>query len=214
MEKRMNSPLILVGGGGHCIATLDVLESAGISIAGIIHGLDQPLEYICGYPPLGYDDKIPALRGKYNLALITVGQIKTPIIRKRLYTLLKKNNYDLATVISPCSTISQRTKVGEGTIIMHNVCINRNVTVGDNSIINTGAIVEHGCQIGNHCHISIGSILCGNVSIGDGAFIGAGSVCREGIHIGENAVIGCGLRILFDIPPHKTIKSNVLSPLT
>ena len=35
----MNKPLILIGGGGHCKSVIDVVESAGYTILGI---MDMP----------------------------------------------------------------------------------------------------------------------------------------------------------------------------
>ena len=82
----MKPSLILIGGGGHCRACIDVLEQEGkFKIAGIVERLGAPTNSIFGYPIIGNDDNLPKLREQFNLALVTVGQIKKTGVRKRLF---------------------------------------------------------------------------------------------------------------------------------
>lgn len=205
----MNNGVLLVGGGGHCLAVIDVLKVSDVHIAGIIHGPEDPLEPLESFPSLGRDTDLEKLRQYYACALITVGQIKTATRRKKLFYLLTDYSYDLLTVISPFARIADTSFCGKGTIIMHNVSVGSKVHIGENCIINTGSIIEHESIIDDHCHIALGAILCGHVSVGEGSFIGAGTICREGVSIGKNVVIGCGLRILYDIPDNEIIKNDV-----
>ena len=72
--------------------SIDVIEQEGrFDIAGVV---ERPVYTesgsILGYPILGTDDDLPELRKQIEYAIITVGQIKTPEPRMRLYELLKK----------------------------------------------------------------------------------------------------------------------------
>ena len=58
------------------------------------------------YPVLGTDDDLENLRKKYKFALVTVGQIKSPSLRIKLFNRLKELNYKLPRIISPQSYIS------------------------------------------------------------------------------------------------------------
>lgn len=196
-------PLVIVGGGGHALACLDVLECANtFQIAGIVDPA-LPAGSLCGgYPVLGGDEALEGLAATCPCALIGVGQIKTPRVRIRLYEMLHRLNFFLPSVVSPLAYLSPHAALGEGSIVMHRAVVNTSAAIGKNTILNTGSIIEHECRIGDHCHIAVGAVLCGNVIVGDGAFIGAGAVCRQGVAIGRGAVIGCGVSVLEDVPPH------------
>lgn len=203
-----NSGVILVGGGGHCKSLIDVLECAKMPIAGIVHGPETEMEDVLGYPALGRDGDLPALRKSFASALVSVGQIKSPAIRLRLFNLLRELDFNLPLVLSPLAHVSKHATVGAGSAIMHGSLVNSGAVVGENCIINSRSVLEHDCIVGNHCHISVGAVLCGGVKAGDGAFIGAGAVCRENVHIGEGAVIGMGVLVHKDVDPYAIFRGN------
>ena len=203
-----NSPVLLAGGGGHCRAVIDVLEAAGAGIAGIVHGPDSNLVPILGYPPLGRDVDLPALRRTYPLALVTVGQIKSVAPRKKLFALLRQMDFELPRVVSPHAYISRHAAVGAGSVVMHMAIINAGASVGENCIINSKCLVEHDCTIADHCHISVGAIVCGGVSVGSGTFIGAGAIIRQNVRIGENVIVGCGVTVQADVADGQVLKGG------
>ena len=197
--------LLLIGAGGHANSCFDVIETTKLyNIVGLIEK-DQKLNLNhLNYPIIGLDKDLKNLRKKYDHAFITIGQIKTPIVRKKLYNLLNKLKYNIPTIISPHAYVSENAKIGSGSIIMHGSIINSNSTIGDNCIINTKALIEHDVIIGNNCHISTGAIINGEVSVGDETFIGSGCVTKNSISIGNNCVIGSGLSI------KENVKSNLI----
>lgn len=198
--------LLLVGGGGHCRSCIDVIEAAGIYQ---IEGVVQPRassELVLGYPVVGSDDDLPQLLKSSNLALITVGQIKNPEIRIRLFDLLKQLGAKLAVVVSSKAHFSKHSVIGEGSIIMHGAIVNAGARIGNNCIVNSQALIEHDVEVHNHCHISTGARLNGNVTIGTGSFVGSGAVIKEGVRVGKNVVIGAGQNVLRDVPNGMVIK--------
>lgn len=77
-----NNPLILLGGGGHCKSVIDVAESAGYTILGILDKPELVGTKVLDYEIIGTDDAIPQYVDKAEF-LITVGQIKSPAIAQR-----------------------------------------------------------------------------------------------------------------------------------
>lgn len=195
----MKEDIILVGGGGHAAACIDVLRLSGIPIAGVIDPALEVGTECFGCPVLGRDEDLPSLVQTYQNVLITVGQIKNASIRKRLFTKLNDLGFTMKSVVSPLAYVSKNATLDAGTIAMHFALVNAYARVGKNCIINTRSVIEHECCVGDHCHIAVGAILCGNVTVEDGVFIGAGAICRQGIHIGAGAVIGCGVRVVRNI---------------
>jgi len=177
--------IVLIGGGGHCRACIDVIEEEGVyRIVGILDAFKADDESILGYPILGRDGELKSFASNKWAALVTVGHIKnvTPIISSKAY-------------------VSRHSFIGAGTIIMHGAVINAAATVGDNCILNTQSLIEHDVRVGSHCHISTGARLNGGVTIGDQCFIGSGVTVKEGVNIGHNSLIGAGLTVLKDVNP-------------
>jgi len=200
--------IILIGGGGHAISCIDVIEeSKKFKISGIVDN-DKSIVDSLGYYIIGKDSDLKKLREKYEFAFIAIGQIKSPKIRIDLFNRLKKLNYKLPRVISPRAHVSNHSIVGEGTIIMHDAIVNANASVGFNCIINNKALIEHDAKIANNCHISTGAIINGSSVINDNCFIGSGSVIKEEIEIGRNCVISASSFVRKNINPNLVIKNN------
>lgn len=188
----MKPKLILIGGGGHCAACIDVVEQdAKFEIAGIVDR-DAASKGLLGYPILGNDDDLSGLRSSYDYALITVGQIKSASIRVRLFEYAKSLGFTLVTIVSPRAYVSKHALIGEGTIIMHDALINARAKIGRNCIINTKALIEHDAAIGDNCHISTGAIVNGSVLVKQGTFIGSNAVTKESIQTKGNDFIKAG----------------------
>lgn len=188
----MKPKLILIGGGGHCAACIDVIEQEGkYDIAGIVDR-DASTQALMGYPMLGADDDLASLRSSFSHALITIGQIKSPLVRMRLFENVKSFGYLIPSIISPRAYVSQHASVGDGTIVMHDALINSRAQVGRNCIINTKSLIEHDSIVEDHCHISTASIINGGVTIKRGTFVGSNAVTREVVSTRENDFIKAG----------------------
>ena len=188
--------IILIGGGGHCKSVIDVIVQEGkFKIVGIVDKPELLDSKVLGYSVIGNDSDLSSLVKKYQCALITVGQIKSPDLRIKLFSLANKVGFFLPSIISPRAYVSKHAVVGKGTIVMHDVLINTNAKIGDNCIINTKSIVEHSSNIGDHCHISTNAVINGDVVVGSGSFIGSGAVTKEGIRINDNFFAKAGSTI-------------------
>jgi len=186
--------IVIIGCGGHSNSCIEILESEKkFSIYGFVCK-DKKRNY-SGYKILGDDKILKSLKKKCKNALIGIGQIKNYKKRLALFNLLKKEGYNLPTVISKYSLVSKKSKIFEGTIIMKGAIINKNVEIGKNCIINTGAIIEHDSKVGSNCHVSTGAIINGGSKVGNNCFIGSGSVVSENVKIPNNQIIPSMTRV-------------------
>jgi sugar O-acyltransferase (sialic acid O-acetyltransferase NeuD family) len=198
--------ILLIGAGGHARSCIDVLEEENqFEIAGLIEKGESIFNESLGYPVIGTDDDLKVLRQQYKNALITVGQIKSPKIRIKLYQLLKELDFTLPVIVSSQAYVSKHAQIGEGSIIMHGVIINANAKIGNNCIINNRALIEHDAIIGNHSHIATGAIVNGGVSVGSESFIGSGVVTKQYISIGNNCSVGAGVTLKSDVKSGQVI---------
>ena len=185
--------LLLIGGGGHCKSIIDVIEEEGsFSIAGIIDKSDLLGKTVLGYPIIGSDSDLNQLAKKFTYALVTVGQIKSPNLRIKLFKKAKELGFILPSIVSPRAYVSKHATIGDGTVVMHYALVNANARIGKNCIINTMSLVEHDSLIGDNCHLSTNTIINGGVVMGQGSFIGSNSTTKEGIKIDENSFIRAG----------------------
>lgn len=183
--------LIFLGGGGHCKSVIEVAESAGYNILGVLDRPEEVGKPILDYKVIGVDDDIPQYANKAEF-MITVGFIKNPAIRIELYDKVKRAGGKLATIIASTAYVSRYATIGEGTVVMHNAFVNAGAQIGNNVILNTFSNIEHNAVIGDQCHISTGTMVNGDCKVGKNVFVGSQSVLANGIVIGENIIIGAG----------------------
>jgi sugar O-acyltransferase (sialic acid O-acetyltransferase NeuD family) len=193
----MSKPsLILIGAGGHAHACIDVIEQhGGYQIAGLIGMPDEMHGHHLGYAVIGKDADLSELAKTIPYALITLGQIKTPAHRIRLYQQVVAFGFQLPTIIAPRAYVSRHATLGAGTIVMHGAIVNAGANVGKNCIINTRALLEHDVTVDDHCHISTGAIINGNAVIGTGSFVGSGCIIKESTSLGQGCLVGMGLAV-------------------
>jgi sugar O-acyltransferase (sialic acid O-acetyltransferase NeuD family) len=190
-------PIILIGGGGHCISCIDVIRSENkFKIIGIFDTPDKIGNLVLGIPIIGTDSDIPNIISKCKNFIVTVGQIKSPFIRCKIFDLIKKNGGNLPIIISERAYVSSSAFVDEGSIIMHNVLINANAKIGKNCIINTGALIEHESIIEDFCHISTHAVVNGQVKVGKNSFLGSNCVIANNVSLPEDIIVAAGTCIL------------------
>ena len=187
----MRKKLLLIGGGGHCKSVLEAAESAGYQILGVLDMPEEVGKEILSTKVIGTDEDIPTYVEKAEF-VITVGFIKSPATRIKLYNKVKEVGGKLATIISSTAYVSKYATIGEGTVVMHKAFVNAGAKVGNNVILNTFTNIEHDAVIGDQCHISTGTMVNGDCKVGNNCFIGSQSVLANGITIGDDIIVGAG----------------------
>ena len=191
-------PLILVGGGGHCKSVIDVAESMGHSILGILDLPKNVGHFILGYPVLGTDDDIPLFVNQADF-IVTVGFIKESSLRLKIHDKIRTSGGNLGTLIASTAYVSRHAQIGAGTVVMHHAFVNAGARIGSGCIINTFVNVEHDALIGDNCHISTGAMVNGDCKVGDCSFLGSQSVMVNGTSIISGCIIGAGSVVRKDI---------------
>lgn len=183
--------LILVGGGGHCKSVIDVAESAGFQIQGILDIPENVGKKVLGYSIVGTDDQIPDYVND-AVFIVTVGHIKDASLRIKLHQKIVDAGGTLATIIASSAHVSKYAQIEEGSVVMHQAVVNADASIGRGCIINTFANIEHDVKIGDYCHISTGAMINGNCVVGNETFFGSQSVMVNGLEITSGCVIGAG----------------------
>lgn len=190
--------LILVGGGGHCKSVIDVAESNGYTIKGVLDLPENLGKKVLNYYIIGNDDNISEFIDDYQF-MITIGQIKNVKPRIELFNRITNLGGKFATIISRSSVVSDYSTIETGTCVMHQSVINANAKIGKCCIINTLANIEHDSIIEDFCHISTGVTINGSCRIGKSSFIGSNTVLFNGIYITEGCIISAGSVVRSDL---------------
>lgn len=193
-------PIILIGGGGHCISCIDVIEQTGLyQIIGILDLPEKLGEKVLNYSIIGNDNELDQFTPTCSDFLITVGQIKSTSLRETIFNKVKVAGGNLPVIISPIANVSKYATIEEGTIVMHHALVNAGASVGKGCILNSKSLIEHEVTIGNFCHISTAAVINGQSQIGDCCFIGSNTVVANNIHMIANTVIAAGSQVLRNI---------------
>lgn len=191
------TPLLLIGGGGHCAAVIDVIEAEGrFEIRGIVEATGSETTSVLGYPVIGTDEELPQLIAQTPHCLITVGQTHTAFVRKALFKKIKQHGGQLPNVISPLARVARSAQLGEGVVVMHYALVNSSAFVGNNCILNSRCLVEHHAIVGAHCHLSTGAILNGASEVGEECLVGSGAVILQGVSVGAQTLIGANATVI------------------
>jgi len=193
----LNTPLILVGCGGHARSLIDVIESLQEwSIIGLIGRQSEVGHTILGYQCIGTDRDLVELKSHCQHACIGVGQIGRCTSRGDLIQRLTALEFSFPSLISRYAYVSQHASLGMGVTVGHGAVINAGAKIGNHSIVNSCALVEHDAMIGERCHISTGALINGGVKIGDDSFVGSGVMIRDHLQLPSHTVISAGKRVM------------------
>lgn len=152
--------IILVGGGGHCKAVIDIIESLDLfNIKGIIDKKENVGKKILDHPIIGCDDDIPDFIDKYTSFIISMGHPNLVERRILLYNTISKLGGSFPVIVSPFSFISKYANIESGTIIMHNVSVIAGSSIGKNCIIGSNSCLNHDSIVKDHSIIKSGSSI-------------------------------------------------------
>lgn len=201
--------IVLVGGGGHCKVVIDAIMSAGeYEIEGVVDPQLGSGSDVLGVPVVGDDSVLAGLFKKgVRKAMISVGSVGDPSLRKELYAKVRKMGFEFPAVVHPKTVIGRDVKIGEGAFLAASVTVNPGTRIGANAIINTSASIDHDCSIGDFAHIAPGVILSGGVEVGDETHIGTGAKVAQYTKIPAKKKIKAGDLVYTDFQGDMQIRS-------
>lgn len=196
------TPVVIWGASGHALVVSNMVSLGGrYEIAGFLDDVNpgRKGEIFAGRPILGGCEALSLLKEK-GIRQVALG-FGHCSARVDVASLLKKNNFQILTLIHPDAVISNGVTIGEGTVVLAGVVIDPSCNVGRYTIINNSAVICHGSRIDDGVHLCPGVRISGNVHVGLCSWIGIGSCIGERVHIGARSYIGAGSVVTKDIPP-------------
>jgi UDP-perosamine 4-acetyltransferase len=205
--------VLVVGGGGHALVSIEVLRATGHAVVGCLNRDDAASATLeaAGVDVLGTDRDLPALvSGPYPCAFVAVGDNHA---RRTLADAVHVAGGSLARAVSPSAIVSDTVTIDEGVIVMPGAVVNAFAHLGRGVIVNTSASIDHGCRIAAFAHVAPAVALAGDVTVGEGALIGIGATVLPGRSIGAWATVGAGATVLRDVANGDTVVGVPARPL-
>jgi len=197
----LNKKLALVGGGGHGKVCASIAEELGYDVCFFDDAF--PSVSTCGkWHVVGTSDDLILQGANFDCAFVAIGSCR---IREKVQSRLVASGFNIISLISSTASIHKSVKVGDGVLVVGNVCINIDSVIEDGVIINTNASVDHDCFISSFAHVCPGVSLAGEVTVGHASWVGIGSSVIQQIKIGSDVKVGAGSTIIESIPSDVTV---------
>lgn len=210
----MAKEIVVVGVGGTSRDLIELLEAINEGkrhwdIIGLLD--DDPAVHgteVFGYPVLGSTQLIRSDRlANVNVA-IGVANERQLLIRKQIRSRLALPPERYPALVHPTASVSRRSRVSEGAVIMAGVSCSGRVAIGSGVIILQNCAIGHEAQLADFSSVSITVSIGGSAQIGEGAYLGIGSSILPGCKIGKQAIVGMGAVVIRDVPNYAVVVGN------
>ncbi len=185
--------LLLYGFGGHARSVANVALGRGYTRLVFVDSQAQPHETFAGHAVL---PAFALLKGQWPEAIAASGNALT---RQKQCEELTRLGFELASVISPLSSVACNAEVGRGCFVGHHAHVGPSARLGRGAIVNTGAVVEHDAGVGEFAHVSVNATLAGRSCLGSFSMLGAGATVIDNVSIGNHITIGAGAVVIRNI---------------
>ncbi len=118
--------------------------------------------------------------------------IGNPKWRKHFHEKMMNLGATPVTIYSPTSSISQKSEIGEGNLILDFALVESDVNMGEGNLINCYAGIFHDVVLGSYNEIMPGAKILGGAKIGNSCRIGSNSTILPNVEICDDVVIGAG----------------------
>ncbi|MBD3920699.1 acetyltransferase [Paenibacillus sp. PR3] len=201
----MNTPIIVLGAGGHAKVCVDLLLRQGRTIIGYAGPVSSDWMEQRGIHYIGEDAQVAECDAR-NVTLVNgIGMIGQDLLRSRIFNHFRSQGYTFETIIHDSAIVSSDVELEEGVHIMAGAIVQAGSTIGVNTIINTRSSLDHDCRIGAHVHISPGAVLCGGAVVGDSTHLGASATIIQNVTVGVRCVVGAGSVVLKPVADDKLV---------
>ena len=170
--------LLLVGAGG--FGRMAAEQAALIYNCAFVDDGKAAGEAVCGFPVVGHVADLPRLREVYSLLVVCIGN---NALRAQIFDFARALGYRFANIIAPSAYISPHAKIGEGCVLLQNVCVQNGASIGDGALLNAGVEI--------HCDgvVEDYALIYTNAVVRTGAFVGRCARVGSNASIGNHAVV-------------------------
>lgn len=195
-------PLVLLGSNSNIFKLIELAESCGCRVEGIIdddyHGRGE----YKGIPVIDTESNLDKYSDSHQFICATnwtpdPGSARNREKRTRQLALIGQLNLQLATLISPLAAVSSRSVIRPGTIVYPFASVEPEVVVGSHSILYDYSIVGHESRVGNNVVLQRHVLVTSLVTVENNVYMGLCSrACRSNTTIGNGTFVHPNIMIL------------------
>jgi UDP-3-O-[3-hydroxymyristoyl] glucosamine N-acyltransferase len=204
-------PLVLLGSNSNILKLVELAESCGVPLAGIIdddyHGQGQYKDI----PVIAREQDIAKFAHTHQFLCATnwtpdPGSARNREKRTRQLTLITQNNLPLATLISPLAAVSEYSVIQAGTIVYAFASVEPEVVVGQHSILYDYSIVGHESRVGHNVVLQRHVLVTSLVTVENNVYMGLCSRAgRSGTTLGNGTFVHPNIMILRGTDPNEVV---------
>ena len=145
----MNQNLLILGSESYGMAAKEIAEAEG-RFAKVVLFQD------CREAATGTLADLPALAELYHFAAAAA---ESSAIRMRLIQRLRKEGFEIVTLIHPRAWVSPSATLGEGCIVEPMAVVGCEADLGTGTLVEAGSLVGHHSVVGSGCRLKPGSVV-------------------------------------------------------
>jgi len=211
MEK-----IIIIGAGGFGREVVWLIERINMSVKkwDILGYIDEDKEIkgkdLDGYPVLGGLDIIKSHEDAYYVCAIGSAKNRESMVN-RIASISCRIRY--ATLIDPSVILSDKVRIGRGTIICAGTILTVDIDIKSHVIINLDCTIGHDVVIDDFVTLYPSINVSGHVTLSKCAEIGTGTQIIQGKQIGAGTIVGAGSVVIKDLPDECTALGVPAKPI-
>lgn len=206
-----NSPLYILGAGGHAASVLDAAQSAGWTVVGFID--PHTKGELWGVPIL------PNMEGlDLSGAALALG-IGTNFSRESVFAEIRSQHpgAQFPPIVHSRAWVSPLASLAEASVVLSMASVGPGARLETGALVNTRGSLDHDSVLANWASLGPGATTGGKVSVGARTMVGLGAGILHGVTVGADAVIGAHALVSTDIAdavvavgvPAKIVKSRL-----
>jgi sugar O-acyltransferase (sialic acid O-acetyltransferase NeuD family) len=186
--------VIIMGAGGFGYELYQLLlDSKRYTVVGFVDAKEKQED---GKLWLGGDKDLKKIKSKCDQAFIAIGDTQR---KEKVYSLLKREGFNLPVFVHPSAHVAQTVQMDEGTIVYPHVTLHHNVRIGKCGLINSNASVGHDTCFGDFVTLGPNTAIAGRITVANRVYVGIGAAMNENLNITDDVVIGAGSVVVSSI---------------
>lgn len=166
-------------------------------------------EQVDGYSVLGTIEHITLYMDAWLVCGIATARVRKSIIQR----LNSYGELKYATLIDPSVAMSERVRIGEGTIICAHSIVTVDIKIGSHVIINPDCTIGHDAILKDFVTMYPSVNVSGTTMIGECVELGTGIQIIQGKTIGDQTIVGAGAVVVKDLPAKCTAVGSPAKPI-
>tara|TARA_Y100001970_G_C14142455_1_gene807940 strand:+ start:505 stop:1137 length:633 start_codon:yes stop_codon:yes gene_type:complete len=181
--------IIIVGNGSHSVVIYNELKKIkNIQISGFLK-INKNIHNKLNIKCFGEIEQtsIKVIKDYHFITAIGDNNLRRKVVKK-LEKKFKKINW--FSFCAKNTVLSEKVKLGKGSVILPNCFIGVNVKIKNHCIINSSCSIDHDNILEDFSSCGPGVITGGNVCFKESSFVGLGSTVKNNVTVAKDSFIG------------------------